>query len=105
MKYTTNMSLGIKIMRKLYEVQCTRYQEPGTKYQVQCAQPAECRQVARAKTQEARHKSQETRAELPSFASWRLCANKKEKIRRGGPFWKRISYHNELSLISCLLSL
>ena len=36
MKYTTNISLGIKIVGKLYEVL-------GTKYEVKCAQPAEGR--------------------------------------------------------------
>jgi hypothetical protein len=37
--------------------------------------------------------------------SLRLGAFARIKIRRGGLFWERISYHNELSLISCLLAL
>ena len=58
-----------------------------------------------AKTQRRKGLRKSNQEDHYFFASWRLCANKKEKIRRGGLFWKRISYHNELSLISCLLAL
>ncbi len=86
MKYKTNMSLGIKIMKKLYHVPCTKYQEPGT----MC--PA-CGSLSAA---EDRSGPQFLCACLPQAglgalpAEGRLCVNKKEKIRRGGLFWKRI---------------